>query len=127
ATRRLSQYDNPAWQPYLYVAFVGALFVMAGIAFMLAQFYVSVRKRKQNRDLTGDPWDARTLEWATTSPPPFYNFAVVPQVDSRDAFHEAKKRGLPLPPESYEPIHMPRNTGVPFIVNVWILLLCFAL
>lgn len=126
-TRRLNQHDNPAWEPYLNVAFVGALFILAGIIFLLLQLFVSVRQRHQNRDLTGDPWDARTLEWATSSPPPFYNFAKVPTVDSLDAFHEAKKRGLPPPPAQYEPIHMPRNTGVPFIVNVWILLLCFAL
>ena len=126
-TRRLNQHDNPAWEPYLNVAFVGALFILAGIIFLLLQLFVSVRQRHQNRDLTGDPLDARTLEWATSSPPPFYNFAKVPTVDSLDAFHEAKKRGLPPPPAQYEPIHMPRNTGVPFIVNVWILLLCFAL
>ena len=48
---------------------------------MLIQFAVSIRDRKQNRDLTGDPWDGRTLEWATASPPPFYNFAIVPKID----------------------------------------------
>ena len=126
-TRRLNQHDNPAWEPYLHVAFIGALFVLAGIGFMLAQFWVSIRDRRKNADHTGDPWDGRTLEWATSSPPPFYNFAVIPQVDSLDAFHEAKRRGLPPPPQSYAPIHMPRNTGVPIIANLWILLLCFAL
>ncbi|MFX9303442.1 cytochrome o ubiquinol oxidase subunit I, partial [Acinetobacter baumannii] len=44
-----------------------------------------------------------------------------------DAFHEAKRRGLPPPPRTYAPIHMPRNTGVPIIASLWILLLCFAL
>lgn len=126
-TRRLNQHDNPAWVPYLQVAFVGAVFILAGIVFLLLQIVVSIRQRNQNRDVTGDPWNGRTLEWATSSPPPFYNFAVVPQVDSLDAFHEAKKRGLPAAPATYEPIHMPRNTGVAFIVNIWILLLCFAL
>jgi cytochrome o ubiquinol oxidase subunit I len=126
-TRRLNHYDNPAWAPYLHVAFVGALFVLAGIGFLVLQIVVSIRDRNKNRDLTGDPWNARTLEWATSSPPPFYNFAVVPRADEIDAFHEAKKRGLPPPPKRYEPIHMPRNTGVPFIVNVFILVLCFAL
>ncbi len=126
-TRRLNQHDNPAWEPYLNVAFVGALFVLAGIIFLLLQIVVSIRDRKDNRDLTGDPWNARTLEWATPSPPPFYNFAVVPTVDSIDEFHEAKKRGLPPPPQKYEPIHMPRNSGIPFILNIWILALCFAL
>ena len=126
-TRRLNQYDNPAWTPYLYVAFVGALFVLAGIGFMLLQLYVSFRDRNKNLDVTGDPWDGRTLEWATSSPPAFYNFAVTPVVDDLDAFHAAKERGLPPPPKHYEPIHMPRNTGVPMIVNGFLLLMCFAL
>jgi cytochrome o ubiquinol oxidase subunit 1 len=126
-TRRMNQYDNPAWTPYLIAAFIGALFVFAGIILMLVQIYVSVRDRKRNLDLTGDPWNARTLEWATPSPPPFYNFAVVPKADELDAFHEAKKRGLPPPPKKYAPIHMPKNTGVPLILNIWILVLCFAL
>ncbi len=108
-TRRMNQYDNPAWTPYLIAAFIGALFVFAGIILMLVQIYVSVRDRKRNLDLTGDPWNARTLEWATPSPPPFYNFAVVPKADELDAFHEAKKRGLPPPPKKYAPIHMPKN------------------
>ncbi|MGF6742778.1 cytochrome o ubiquinol oxidase subunit I [Paraburkholderia atlantica] len=126
-TRRLNHYDDPTWTPYLQVALVGAVFILAGIGFLVAQVFVSIRDRKQNLDLTGDPWNGRTLEWATSSPPPFYNFAVTPLANSIDAFHEAKKRGLPPPPRSYEPIHMPRSTGVPFIVNVFILLLCFAL
>lgn len=126
-TRRMNQYDNPAWTPYLIAAFIGALFVFAGIILMLVQIYVSVRDRKRNLDLTGDPWNARTLEWATPSPPPFYNFAVVPKADELDAFHEAKKRGLPPPPKKYAPIHMPKNTGVPLVLNIWILVLCFAL
>jgi cytochrome o ubiquinol oxidase subunit 1 len=126
-TRRLNHYDNPAWTPYLQVALVGAVFILAGIGFLIAQIIVSIRERKQNLDLTGDPWNARTLEWSTSSPPPFYNFAVLPRADQIDAFYEAKKRGLPPPSRKYEPIHMPRSSGVPFIANVFILLLCFAL
>ncbi|EIM94056.1 cytochrome o ubiquinol oxidase subunit I [Paraburkholderia hospita] len=126
-TRRLNHYDNPAWTPYLQVALVGAVFILAGILLMVLQIIVSIRDRASNRDLTGDPWNARTLEWATSSPPPFYNFAVVPRADKVDAFHEAKKLGLKMQPQKYAPIHMPRSTGVPFILNVFILLLCFAL
>jgi cytochrome o ubiquinol oxidase subunit 1 len=126
-TRRLNHYDNPAWTPYLQVAWVGAAFVFAGIGFLIAQLIVSIRERRQNRDVTGDPWNARALEWSTSSPPPFYNFAVVPRADVIDAFHEAKKSGLSRRPRKYEPIHMPRSTGVPFILNVFILLLGFAL
>ncbi|MFL9936568.1 cytochrome o ubiquinol oxidase subunit I [Paraburkholderia sp. RL18-103-BIB-C] len=126
-TRRLNHYDNPAWTPYLQVALVGAVFILAGIGFMILQIIVSIRDRKKNLDLTGDPWNARTLEWSTSSPAPFYNFAVVPRVDKIDAFHEAKKRGVSAKPTKYAPIHMPRSTGVPFVINVFILLLCFAL
>jgi cytochrome o ubiquinol oxidase subunit 1 len=126
-TRRLNHYDNPAWTSYLQVAFVGAVFILAGIGFMILQIIVSIRDRKKNLDLTGDPWNARTLEWATSSPPPFYNFAVVPRVDKIDAFHEAKKCGPSAKPTKYAPIHMPRSTGVPFFINVFILLLGFAL
>ncbi|WP_368621827.1 cytochrome o ubiquinol oxidase subunit I [Paraburkholderia sp. BR13444] len=126
-TRRLNHYDNPAWTPYLQVAWVGAVFILAGIGLLIAQILVSIRERKQNLDVTGDPWDARTLEWSTSSPPPFYNFAVVPRVDAVDAFYAVKKRGLPPRPKKYEPIHMPRSTGVPFVLGVFILLLCFAL
>ncbi|MFB5204855.1 hypothetical protein ABGA94_02355, partial [Stenotrophomonas sp. 3diitr2024] len=46
-----NQYDNPAWTPYLIAAFIGALFVFAGIILMLVQIYVSVRDRKRNLDL----------------------------------------------------------------------------
>lgn len=126
-TRRLNHFDNPAWEPYLKVALVGAVFIMFGIIFMIAQILVSIRDRKQNMDVSGDPWNARTLEWATSSPPPFYNFAVVPQVDDIDAFHEAKKQGLPKPPKQYQPIHMPRNSGGPFIIGMMSIALGFGL
>ncbi len=74
-TRRLNHYSVPLWQPWLVVALVGAVFVGMGILAMLVQIYVSVRHRNELRDVTGDPWDGRTLEWSTSSPPPFYNFA----------------------------------------------------
>jgi cytochrome o ubiquinol oxidase subunit 1 len=126
-TRRLNHYDNPAWTPYLQVALIGAVFILAGIGFMILQLVVSIRNREQTRDVTGDPWNGRTLEWATSSPPPFYNFAEVPRADKIDAFLEAKKLGGLRKPLKYSSIHMPRSTGIPFILNVFILLLCFAL
>ncbi|MGN6455530.1 MAG: cytochrome o ubiquinol oxidase subunit I, partial [Achromobacter mucicolens] len=90
-TRRLNHYDNPEWQPYLLVALAGAALIMLGIFFLLQQVFVSVRQRKQNQDVTGDPWDGRTLEWSISSPAPFYNFAHVPHVDSLDQFWEDKQ------------------------------------
>ncbi|MBX8630793.1 cbb3-type cytochrome c oxidase subunit I, partial [Enterobacter hormaechei] len=79
-TRRLNHYDNPLWKPYLVVAFFGAVLIFCGIACQLIQLFVSVRNRKQLADVNGDPWEGRTLEWATSSPPPFYNFAELPKV-----------------------------------------------
>ena len=91
--RRMVAYDNPAWQPLLIVAATGAVIVAFGIFSMFMQIYVSVRDREKNRDLTGDPWGGRTLEWMTSSPPPEYNFAVIPTVRDRDPFLDMKIRG----------------------------------
>lgn len=127
-TRRLNHYDNPEWQPYLVVALVGAFFIALGIWFLLQQVVVSIRDRKQNLDLTGDPWNGRTLEWATSSPPPFYNFAHVPHVDELDQHWEDKERGIAYKqPKKYEDIHMPRNTGAGIYISVFGLFMCFAL
>ena len=108
--RRLSTTDNPLWDPYLYISVIGVACITAGILCFVIGLVVSIVKREQLKDVTGDPWDGRTLEWATASPPPFYNFAVVPDCSHLDAFHEAKKVGLPPAPEHYEAIHMPKNT-----------------
>lgn len=127
-TRRMNHYDNPAWHPYLVVAFIGACVIAAGIAALGIQLFVSIRDREKNRDLTGDPWDGRSLEWATTSPPPFYNFAVVPHISSLEQHWEDKQTGRANSrPERYEDIHMPRNTGAGVIISAFGLLLCFGL
>ncbi|MEJ2592678.1 MAG: cbb3-type cytochrome c oxidase subunit I, partial [Candidatus Thiodiazotropha sp.] len=126
--RRLEHYANPAWQPWLIVAAVGALFILAGIVCLVVQLVVSIRNRERLADLSGDPWDARTLEWATASPPPAYNFAVIPEVRDIDAFTEMKQRGDVTPqPEHYPPIAMPKNTPVGFIIGAFAFVLGFAL
>ncbi|WP_355660674.1 cytochrome o ubiquinol oxidase subunit I [Halomonas salifodinae] len=129
AVRRMNHYANADWQPMMIVAALGALIILAGIVCQVIQLVVSVRDREKNRDLSGDPWDGRTLEWATTSPPPFYNFAHTPVIAERDAFWEAKRRGeSPLPEaRDYQPIHMPRNTGAGVIISLFALGLGFAL
>lgn len=129
AVRRMNHYANADWQIWMIVAAIGALIILAGIVCQVIQLVVSVRDRELNRDLTGDPWDGRTLEWATTSPPPFYNFAHLPHIDSRDAFWEAKQRGASALPEGrdFQPIHMPRNTGAGVIISLFALALGFAL
>jgi cytochrome o ubiquinol oxidase subunit I len=127
-TRRMNHYNNPAWHAWLIVAFVGAVVIAMGILAMGIQFYVSIRHRHENRDLSGDPWNARSLEWSTSSPAPFYNFAVVPTITSLEQHWENKVTGRAyVQPESYEPIHMPRNTGDGFMIAVWSFGLCFAL
>ena len=125
-TRRMNHYTNPEWQPYLIVALVGACIIGAGILAILWQLYVSVRDRNQNRDLTGDPWDGRSLEWATASPAPFYNFAHVPNITSLEQHWEDKDTGRAYAqPARYEDIHMPRNTSAGFLVSVFGLVFCF--
>jgi cytochrome o ubiquinol oxidase subunit 1 len=127
-TRRLNHTDNPQWTPWLIAAFLGALIIMVGIAFQLIQLVVSIRDREKNRDLTGDPWDGRTLEWATSSPPPFYNFAEQPHVDDLDAYWGMKERGIQTKTAAdYKKIHMPRNTGVGFYIGFGSLIFGFAL
>ena len=82
-TRRLQHYEVAEWHPWLLVAGSGIVIMMAGVACQVMQLVVSIRRREELRDATGDPWDGRTLEWATTSPPPAFNFAVLPDVRGR--------------------------------------------
>jgi cytochrome o ubiquinol oxidase subunit 1 len=126
-TRRLNHYDVPEWQPLFILAAFGAMLVMIGFTAQLVQLYVSIKNRKQLQDLTGDPWDGRTLEWSTTSPPPFYNFALTPQVTSVDAFWEQKYHGAPVSTGLLEPIHMPANTPIGFYIGSLSFLLGFAM
>ncbi|KWC32203.1 cytochrome ubiquinol oxidase subunit I [Burkholderia ubonensis] len=129
-TRRLNHYDNPAWHPWLLVAAFGAVLIAIGIACQLLQLVVSIRNRNlpQSRDTTGDPWGGRTLEWATTSPPPAYNFATIPQVRTLDAFADMKARGEGQGKSAtYRDIHMPSNTSAGLFVGVFSLALGFAL
>ena len=126
--RRLEHYDNPAWQPYLILAAIGAALILVGIVCLVIQLVVSVREREQRRDISGDPWDGRTLEWATASPPPVYNFAVLPQIRDLDAFTDMKRRGESrTDPVEYQDIEMPRNTAAGFWLGGLAFLLGFAL
>lgn len=127
ATRRLDHYaTSTGWHPFFVTAFVGFLIILFGLFTQIQQFIVSYRERNQNRDLTGDPWDGRTLEWATPSPPPFYNFAVIPTITSSEEFWEMKKKGL-KPITQYEDIVLPKNTGMGIYLSGFAFLLGFAL
>jgi cytochrome o ubiquinol oxidase subunit 1 len=125
-TRRMNHYANPDFHPYLVVALCGAVIVAFGIGATVIQLLVSIRDRKKNLDLTGDPWGGRTLEWATSSPPPFYNFAIEPKVTTLDQHWQDKEDGVAYArPARYEEIHMPRNTGVGVIMGAFSFVLGF--
>jgi cytochrome o ubiquinol oxidase subunit 1 len=127
-TRRMNHYDVPGWHPYLAVAFIGACIIGVGILATIVQLVVSIRDREKNRDLTGDPWDARSLEWATASPAPVYNFAHVPQITSLEQHWDDKQTGRAYRRSAqYEDIHMPRNTAAGVVISGFSLLMCFAL
>ncbi|MEM6463312.1 MAG: cytochrome o ubiquinol oxidase subunit I [Pseudomonadota bacterium] len=126
--RRMEHYNVPEWQPYLVVAAVGAVFVLIGIFCIIMQFYVSFRDRAEAVDTTGDPWNGRTLEWATTSPPAPYNFAIIPNVEDVDAFADMKRRGVVgVRPAAYEDIVMPKSTGAGIILGGLAFVLGFAM
>ena len=131
ATRRMQHYPETAWQPFMVVALVGALMILAGIVLTGVQLVVSVRARERLRDASGDPWDGRTLEWATRSPPPAWNFAALPQVDGLDAFWAAKRRHggalAPAPGEGGRPIALPRDSALGVVVAFFAFVGGFAL
>ena len=130
-TRRLQHYDVPGWQPWLLVAGAGALTVACGIAAQIVQLYVSIRDRESLRDMTGDPWNGRSLEWSTPSPPPAFNYPVLPDVSGEDAYwgiKQAAREGQEaIEPPDYAAIHLPRNSPTGFICAFFATIIGFAL
>ncbi len=126
-TRRMSHFDDPSLQIWFQIAALGALLIAAGIGCFLIQLVVSYLKRDQLRDVTGDPWNGRTLEWSTSSPPPQYNFAFTPVVHDHDAWFDMKTRGHQRPVNGFKAIHMPKNTSAGVIIAALSTLLGFAL
>jgi cytochrome o ubiquinol oxidase subunit I len=126
-TRRMQHYAELSWQPYLIVAELGALIILGGILATIAQLVVSIRTRDRRRDATGDPWNGRTLEWSTASPPPAYNFAVLPEVESLDAFWAMKQRGPAMPADQYRSIEVPRNSPNGFAIAFFAVVTGFAM
>ncbi|MFG6446953.1 cytochrome o ubiquinol oxidase subunit I [Roseateles sp. BYS180W] len=126
-TRRMSHFEDPSLQIWFQVAALGAVLIALGIGSMLIQFVVSFLRREQLRDVSGDPWGGRTLEWATSSPPPDYNFAFTPVVHDLDAWHDMKQRGCERPTSGFVAIHMPKNTAAGVVIAGLSTLLGFAL
>ncbi|MCD2323024.1 cytochrome o ubiquinol oxidase subunit I [Sphingomonas sp. IC-56] len=126
-TRRVNHFDDPTLQPYFVIAAIGAVIILVGILGFVMSIVMGIVKRRQLADLTGDPWDGRTLEWSTTSPPPAYNFAFTPVIHDLDAWYDMKSRGYERPKGGYRPVHMPRNTGAGVILSGLALVLGFAM
>jgi cytochrome o ubiquinol oxidase subunit 1 len=115
-TRRLSHFEDPSLQIWFQIAALGAVLIFLGILSFIVQLVVSYVRRDSLRDTTGDPWDGRTLEWSTSSPPPAYNFAFTPRVHDNDAWADMKRNGYERPREGFIPIHMPKSTGAGFVI-----------
>ena len=130
-TRRMQSYDVPEWRPWLLVAALGVVVVFVGIGFQIAQLVVSIRNRDSLRDETGDPWDGRSLEWATASPPPAFNFAVLPNVSDEEPYWSIKARARANRRLSEEPdytdIEMPKNTPTGVVCAFFATVMGFAL
>ncbi len=129
ATRRLDHYDaSLGWQWLFIVAAFGLLMILSGVATQILQLAYSIYRRKQLVDTTGgDPWDGRTLEWATASPPPHYNFAVIPEASGIDSFWAQKQSKKKAKKLKLEPIVMPKNTGAGIIIAGFSFVMSFAL
>ena len=127
-TRRLNHFEDQSLQIWFVIAAVGVAIIACGIGAFLLQLVVSFIQRKQNRDENGDTWGSgRTLEWATSSPPPVYNFAKTPVVHDVDARWDMKKHGYQRPLTGFQPIHMPANTGAGVVISGLSLVFGFAL
>lgn len=128
--RRLNHYDNPEWHIWLQIACLGAFCILVGIVCQLAQLFLAIinAKKPENIDVTGDPWDGRSLEWSTSSPAPSYNFAHIPIVHSRDAYAYDKEHGIDTrrTSEPYHDIVMPKNTSTGFWIGIISIVLGFS-
>jgi cytochrome o ubiquinol oxidase subunit 1 len=115
-TRRLQHINMPEWRPMLELSVVGVGLIAVSAVCQVTQLVVSILERDKRRDVTGDPWDGRSLEWATPSPAPFFNFAVLPNVEGEEAYWGIKQRAIETqqmgPEPRYQPIEMPVNSPV---------------
>jgi cytochrome o ubiquinol oxidase subunit 1 len=130
-TRRMQHYDVPDWRPWLLLSVLGILILIGSVACQVIQVVVSIRRRHELIDHTGDPWDGRSLEWATPSPPPVFNFAVLPNVEDAEPYWQIKQQAIEAqalgPEPHYAPVHMPRNTPTGIVTAFFVTLTGFAL
>lgn len=129
-TRRLNYIDNPDWAPYLNVAILGVVLLTLGVLVIVINIVWSIIKHNDPayKDVTGDPWNGRTLEWGIQSPPPAYNFAVLPKIEDREALGYLKRKGEAYSaPAQYQPIHMPKATWAGPIIGLFVTICSFAI
>jgi cytochrome o ubiquinol oxidase subunit 1 len=129
ATRRLDHYDHSTgWHPLFLVVAFGALIILCGAFIQFFGLFWSIKNRKKNWDYSGgDPWNGRTLEWSIPSPPPVYNFAIIPIVDQLDPLWAIKRGVAPEQNKHYEDIYLPKNTPTAFYIGTLSLLFGFAM
>lgn len=102
------------------------MIILLGVGLQLLQLFLSIKNRNQNRDLTGDPWNGRTLEWSTPSPAPYYNFAIEPQVTERDEYWHWKETGN-QPSQAFKPFHLPKNSPFGLLIAFAGFIVCFSI
>ncbi|MBC1452467.1 cytochrome aa3 quinol oxidase subunit I [Listeria welshimeri] len=126
--RRIYTYvQGDGWTTLNFISTVGGF--LMGVAFLVLCYNIYYSHKHSKREVTGDPWDARTLEWATSSAvPPKYNFAVLPEWNDLDDFWNRKQKGDSyVNDKNYKPIHMPSNTMVGFVMSVFFFIAGFGL
>jgi len=129
ATRRLDHYEaSTGWHPLFVLVGIGAFIILCGATIQFFGLFWSIKNRKKHWDHTGgDPWNGRTLEWSTPSPPPIYNFAIIPVVDQRDPLWAVKRGQAPKIKQKYEDIYLPVNTPVGLYIGFCSLIFGFAM